>query len=225
MMLVSNSITDLNYFKVCSVNTFWQFFAHMTATIFIFLVGVSLTLSYSRAKNYKTEKILIKYSKRGLRIFSWGIVITLITWVFLREDFVVFGILHFIGVSIILAYPFIKHSFLNILLGIFFISFGIYLRNLSFEFNQLVWLGFTPRHFHSVDHFPIFPWFGVVLIGLFFGNLFYPSYKRRFTLPDLSNFFFTRAFCFLGRHSLLIYLTHQPIIVLLLYIFGVISFL
>jgi len=226
MMLVSNLITDLNYFNDRGgivKSDFWGYFAIMTATIFIFLVGVSLTLSYSRAKKHKTKKELrMKYLKRGLKIFSWGFVITLVTWIFLREGFVIFGILHLIGISIILTYPFIKYRFWNLLLGIFFISFGIYLRNFTFDRYWLVWLGFIPPSFYSVDHFPIFPWLGIVLIGLFFGNLLYHNCTRRVDPPDLSRFSFIRLLCFLGRHSLLIYLIHQPIIVILLHVSGII---
>jgi len=86
MMIAYHLIYDLNYFGVYNFNIysgFFWYFARTTAFIFIFLVGVSLTLSYSRAiksKEYSTEKELFaKYSKRSLRIFSWGLFITLIT--------------------------------------------------------------------------------------------------------------------------------------------------
>jgi len=223
MMIVSNLITDLNYFKVYGIEIrsgFWRYFALITATIFIFLVDVSLTLSYSRAKRCKTEKELhVKYIERGLKIFSWGLVITLVTWIFLGEGFVIFGILHFIGVSIIMAYPFLKHRYWNLFLGIVCISLGMYLRNLTVDFPWLLWLGFTPSQFYTVDYFPIFPWFGVVLIGLFFGNLLYPNHRRRFRIWDLSSSSFVKSLCYLGRNSLLIYLIHQPMLIALLYIF------
>ncbi len=74
---------------------------------------------------------------------------------------------------------------------------------------------------YSVDYFPVFPWFGVFLIGIFLGNVLYPKYERRIQIPDLSRFFVVRFFCFLGRHSLTIYLLHQPILILLLYVLGV----
>lgn len=230
MMIAYHLIYDLNYFGVYNFNIysgFFWYFARATAFIFIFLVGISLTLSYSRAiksKEYSTEKELFaKYSKRGLRIFSWGLFITLVTWIFLGDDFIVFGVLHFIGISIILEYPFIKHGYLNLCLGILFIAVGLYLRNFTFDSYWLVWLGFIPHNFHTVDYFPLFPWLGVVSIGLFFGNLLYKNYIRKFELPDLSNFYLIRLFCFLGRNSLLIYLIHQPVLIILLYSFGILN--
>jgi len=169
------------------------------------------------------KKVYLKYLKRGLKVFSWGLIITLTTWVFLRAGFVIFGILHFIGISIILAYPFLKLRSWNLLIGIAFISPGIYLKNFTFGYPWLMWLGLKPERFYTVDYFPIFPWFGVILIGVFFGNLLYPDYTQKFKLFDLSDFTFIRLFCFLGRHSLLIYLIHQPILITLLYLLGIVT--
>ncbi len=226
MMIIFHLIFDLVYFDKYNFNLnsgFLPYFARVTAIIFIFLVGISLTLSFSRAeKKQKTKKKLyVKYLKRGLMIFSWGLIITLMTWIFLREEFIMFGVLHFIGISIILAYPFLKLKFWNLLIGILFISLGMCLRNFTFDFSWLVWLGFKPHYFHTIDYFPIFPWFGIILFGLFFGNLLYSDHARRFKIRDLSAFSFIRFFCFLGRYSLLVYLIHQPILIMLIRLFDI----
>lgn len=217
MMIISNFVTDLNYFDVFEVDVggFWWYFAYVTASIFILLVGVSLTLSYSRAKlqgnvNYK------KYLRRGLKIFSWGLIISMVTWAFMGNGFVVFGVLHLIGISIVLAYPLLRFKYLNLLTGVAIILAGIYLQGFAFGFLWLLWLGFIPAGFYSIDYFPILPWFGLVLIGLFAGNISYKNYKRGFRIPDFSGFSPVRSLCFLGRHSLLIYLIHQPLLIVLI---------
>lgn len=225
MMIVFHLLCDLNYFGGYGFTLhtgFWLYFARSAATIFILLVGISLTLSFSRAKKtQRVRKLYLKYLKRGLMIFSCGLIVTLVTWIFLKQGFVMFGILHFIGLSIILAYPFLKHSSWNLLIGTIFILIGIYLNNFTFDFTWLMWIGLRPVHLYAIDYFPIFPWFGVVLIGLSFGDLLYPNYTRTFKLYDLSEFSFIRLFCFLGRHSLLIYLIHQPILIAVLCLIGV----
>jgi uncharacterized membrane protein len=223
MMIIFHFFYDLNYFGVQRINfrsDFWWIFGRMIATSFILLVGISLTLSYSRVKKHKTGwKLFKKYLLRGLKIFGFGLIITLITWVFLKRGFIIFGILHLIGVSIILAYSFLKLRFWNILLGVIFILTGMYIENLVFNSYWLVWVGLKPYYFYTVDYFPIFPWFGVILFGLFLGNLLYPNGKRRLKINNLSDFSFIRLFCFLGRNSLFIYLIHQPILVVFLYLF------
>jgi len=228
IMVVYHLIYNLNYFGQYDINldsTFWLYVASVTRPTFIFLVGVSLTLSFSRVTktNLDGKKLFLKYLNRGLKIFSWGLIITLVTWVFLREGCVVFGILHLIGISIILAYPFLRFPSCNLLIGILIIFLGLYLKGLNFNYSWLVWLGFKPVHFYTVDYFPLLPWFGVVLMGIFFGNLLYSDYSRRFQLADLSFFSGIKVLCFLGKHSLLIYLLHQPLIIAVLYLFGMVN--
>jgi uncharacterized membrane protein len=67
------------------------------------------------------------------------------------------------------------------------------------------------------------PWFGVVLMGIFFGNLLYSDSARRFQLADISFFSGIKVISFLGKHSLLIYLLHQPLIIAVLYLFGMVN--
>jgi len=226
MMVLYHLLYNLHYFAHYNVNVysgFWMYFARTTATIFIFLVGVSLSISFSKTKKIHKDrnKLFTKYLRRGLKIFSWGLIITLVTRIFLGKAFVIFGILHLIGISIILAYPFLKFRYLNLSIGLFCILLGAYLRGFTFDFFWLSWLGFRPAQFYSVDYFPLLPWFGVVLIGIFIGNLVYSDYSRRFQLADISFFSGIKVFCFLGKHSLLIYLLHQPLIIAILFLFGV----
>jgi len=236
MMVGYHLIFDLSFFGVYPFNIssgFFWYFARTTAFIFIFLVGISLYLSYSRAEmsgQYVGEKdLFFKYLKRGLKIFSLGIIITLATWIFIRQEFIIFGILHFVGLAIILEYPFIKYKYLNLVWGMVLIVSGVYLSSFTFNFSWLLWLGFIPQSLQTVDYFPLLPWMGVVSLGIFMGAVFYQDYQRRFKIPGissfpgLSSFSSIRLFCFLGRHSLLIYFIHQPILILLLYFLGVLD--
>lgn len=213
MMIFFHAVFDLWYFgyEFDIFGGTWFFLARITASIFIFLVGVSMTLSYSHCKNPN----LSKYLYRGLKIFSWGLLITLITWIFLDRGFILFGVLHFIGIAIILAYFFLRFRVLNLILGIIIILVGTYLQVLAFNFPWLLWLGFVPYDFYTIDYFPILPWFGLVLVGLFFGKIIYPHGKKRIRNVDNS---LTRFFCLLGRRSLVIYLIHQPVLVAFIFL-------
>lgn len=223
MMIIFHFFFDLNYFNVYKINLysgFWWIFARTIAAIFILLVGISLTISYSKMrKQKKRSDSFKKYFVRGLKIFCLGLFISFVTWIFLRKGFIIFGILHFIGVSIILAYPFLKFRFGNLLLGIVFLLLGIYVRNLNFDSYWLTWVGLAPNYFYTVDYFPVLPWFGLILIGLFFGNLLYPNGMRRFKIINVPKFSFVKLLCFLGRNSLIIYFIHQPILIISLYFF------
>jgi uncharacterized membrane protein len=185
---------------------FWWWIARVNAGVFIFLAGVSLTISHSRAKK------LSSFMFRGLRIFGWGMVITLLTWLIFPEEYVRFGILHFFGIVFILAPFFLRFRYVNLILGGALMAVGIYLQGTSFDFPWLLWLGLMPHHFYTLDYFPLLPWFGLFLVGMFGGTILYPQGNRRFNIPDFSHPV-ASALTFLGRHPLVMYIAHWPILI------------
>lgn len=226
MMVMFHLAYDLSFFGVYEFDIysgFWFYFARITASIFILLAGISLALIASKFGSKQGNDLPIEFFKRGMKIFSIGLVITAATYLLIGKGFIVFGILHFIGLSIILAYPFLSLKKLNAVMGIIIIAAGLYLQNLAFGFPWLLWLGLAPRSFYTVDYFPLLPWFGLILIGICLGDELYGGYRRRVELRDLSNSAFVRLMAFLGRNSLAIYLIHQPFLISVLYLLGMTS--
>jgi uncharacterized membrane protein len=222
MMVVYHAAFDLAYFGKLPINLesiFWKYFQITTASLFILLVGVSLALSFFRAE-MQHNNTFHRYFKRGILIFLLGMIITVVTRIFVGEGFIIFGILHLIGISIILSYLFLRLTKLNLFIGIIFISIGVILQNYTFNFKSLLWLGFIPENFFTLDYFPLLPWFGVVLIGIFLGKTFYNNYKRTLPIKDNMKNKFVLSTCFLGKYSLLIYFLHQPIILFILFCSG-----
>jgi uncharacterized membrane protein len=221
MMITYHLFFDLAFFRIYPIDLGSLpilVFLYPIGTLFLLLVGISLTISYSRASERLTAwQLRRKFIFRGLFIFAGGMVITLATWLYLPGEFIVFGVLHCIGISIILAYPFIELRMTALLLGVICIIAGIFLlATVTVDFPWLLWLGFTPRNFTTLDFFPLLPWFGVVLVGIFLGLSLYQGYTRKFSFPDYSDKKIVKGVGFLGRHSLLIYFIHQPILLALL---------
>jgi uncharacterized membrane protein len=222
MMVLYHFMYDLDTFggyNIESTSGFWARFADLTAFSFVFLVGVSLAISYARSE----QALFGKYLLRGAKIIGYGMILTLATWM-LGMGIIVFGILHLIGTSIILAYPFLRFRLLNLFAGLAIIAAGWYLQtlDLSSESPWLLPLGVVPEGLFMPDYRPLLPWFGVVLLGVFAGNLAYGGGKRVAGLswrrPSPA-----RPLVFLGRYSLFIYLIHQPILVGLLAAFGIVN--
>jgi len=225
LMVLYHLVFDLNYFAVYDIDVssgFWLAVARLAASLFLLLVGLSLTLSHSRARLLGQEdRFRLRLLKRSAWILGLALGITLVTHLFICRGFIVFGVLHLIGLSLLLAYPFLRLHGANIIFGLLFILLGIYLQNISVSFPWLLWLGLAPADLYSVDYFPVFPWFGVILVGMSLGSQLYPGYRRRIPVPDLSCQAFVKSLGFLGRNSLAIYLVHQPVIIALLYLSGV----
>lgn len=157
---------------------------------------------------------------RGFRIVSLGLLITLAIG-FSGIGRLDFGILHLLGVSIVLALPFRRLAWANLLLwGAFFIA-GAVVQSIDVTTMWLLPLGFAPADYAPLDYFPLLPWFGVVLLGIGLANLLYAPSGRRFHLPDFSTSAPVLRLQPLGRHSLVIYLLHQPALWGILFILGI----
>ena len=132
MMIVFHTVFDLYFFKIYPVNIsggFWRYFAFSTASLFLLIAGISLSVSHSRAVQLAGDgapgRLAVKFLKRGAGIFACGLLVTLATWLYLGQGFVIFGILHAIGVSIMLSPLFFRFRSRNILIGVVVIVTGI----------------------------------------------------------------------------------------------------
>ena len=220
MMIIFHLIYDLDFFNTIDFTLnkgFWFVFRRSIAISFLLLVGISMNLSY-----YQKENIFFKYLLRGLKIFGFGLCITLVTYIFLSNAYVRFGILHLIGLSIIITYFLLDFYVLNLFLGLFAITIGCIIGNIHVNIPWLFWMGLRDGHYPDIDYFPLFPWIGVIFIGLFLGKFLYRQKKRKFVMirncPK-----FLDPLSFLGKHSLFIYLIHQPILIIILALLGIVN--
>lgn len=219
-MIIFNYAWALNFFNVVPINIsslFWKSLAFGTAGSFVFIVGISLTLSY--AKLSTKQDYINKYIFRGLKIFGYGLIVSVVSYILLKNSFVRFGILHFIGIGIILSIPFINLKTPNLILGASVIGIGAILSKIVVKTHLFLWMGLKYAGFQTVDYFPIFPWFGIILIGMFFGNKWINSKPKKIAQPPPPS----KPLCFLGRHSLTIYFLHMMIILSALYLLGYIQ--
>ncbi len=231
-MIIFHLRWDLSFFGALppldvSFGSFWFLLQRYTAISFILLAGLSLTLKRAglERKHVPRGKQFVAYLRQGLWVFMWGMVISLVMWAG-GIGVVHFGVLHLIGLSTILAFPFLPYKWLNLAMWglLFALGGGILVQQIHLKTLSLVWLGLYPRFYYADDFFPLIPWFGVILLGVFFGNLLYPAGRRIFGLPDWGAAAPVRGLRFLGRHSLPIYLLHQPILFLILYLLGIAKF-
>lgn len=223
LMIIFHFIYDLNHFSITHYRLWIGPFAYTSsiiASVFVILVGISLTIFLNRKKeDVPIKQIRLQLIKRGMKIFSLGLLITVVSYLIIPERFVIFGILHCIGVCIMLSIPFLRYTWQNFLLGSLIIIFGLYLRLFTFDFSYLLPFGFLPPKYFTIDYFPLLPWFGAVLMGIALGNILYPNGQRRIHLPDHSSVGILQKICFMGRHSLHIYFIHQPVLVSFIFLY------
>lgn len=180
--------------------------------------------------------------RRGILVFAAGILVSVVTRLVMPENAITFGVLTCLGSCMLLMIPLQKLMFFLKPIPGALLSFGLFilLRNvnrggLGFEDWKLMelpeslyadlataYLGFPPESFYSVDYFPVLPWLFLFLTGYFIyrmleeKNCFAAFEKKESGLIQI-------PLNWLGRHSLFIYLIHQPIIYGGLYLWYTVS--
>jgi uncharacterized membrane protein len=201
---------------------FW-WFARIIAFAFIFIAGLSVWLSYQKnIKQIGWSKTKYKLLKRGVWIFFLGMLITIATWFYEPKATIWFGILHLIGIGTIISVPIIRaNKKIQIaLLAPLLILGGFLIFGVNVDFPYLLWLGLWPNGRYTFDYFPILPWFGFFLLGILFGKVKFANIPAK-GYGDGYQLGFLNPVAFLGRHSLAIYLLHQPILLLAIKISGI----
>lgn len=220
LMVYFHLMWNLFYFNVTTISVFtfeWQAFARTIGSTFTFLLGLSLAIRRERVIGE-----LRSYLGRGVFIFGWGMFVSAATFVALgANQFVIFGILHLQGIALILCYLFARFpAWMNVLAGGMVVAVGTAIYTTAAPYPWLIPLGIQQEGRYMADYYPILPWLGPALFGVAAGKLFYVGGNRGFVLPAWGEVAFVRALRFLGRHSLVIYLVHQVIIIGMMILLG-----
>ena len=221
MMIVFHFCFDLTTFNYANFDfyhsQFWLKFQILIVAIFTLVMGMSFQLAHHKTFYWK------KYFKRLGLLGMCAIVITISTYLINADRFIYFGILHFIFAASILAIPFVRLYWTNLILGIGILIVNQLYQNPLFNNIQLQWIGFMTHKPTTDDYEPLVPWFGMVLIGMFFAR--WAVLKGNFQW--LSNWQpqskVTRLLRVAGLYSLIIYMLHQPLFYSLFYLVDWIS--
>lgn len=186
--------------------------------IFMLISGASATLG-SRS------------FRRGLLVFGCGMVISAVTAVLIWLGIVDpamkiwFGVLHLLGVCMML-YPLLKKlpTWLLTMLGVVIVALGYWFMtfrlpyNLAFTWHDLLFpLGLIPGEFSAGDFFPLCPYLGWFMLGIALGRKLYGA--RCSLFPRVrATLWPIRALCFIGRHSLEVYMLHQPVVYAIIFV-------
>ena len=174
--------------------------------LFILISGISCTLSRNNIK-------------RALRIIAVALGITAITHLYNAEMGIKFGILHFLGLSI-LMYPFLAklNGYLLATLGTVILIAGKYVSRINPVHDYFFIFGITSDKFVSSDYYPVIPWLGVFIYGIILGKVFYKDKKGIFNFKLKNNIisWMGNIISWMGKNTLVIYIVHQPVILLII---------
>ena len=201
-MVYDHAIYDLNYIFGIKTNFFWGYgdiIGNFSAITFMILCGISSNFSKSNLK-------------RGLIVFASALALTvgtaLIDGLFNTKLIIVFGILHFLGIAMILSH-FVKRLpiWVTAILAVTAWFIGQYFSSIRLNTNIFCMFGLYSQNFYSSDYYPLFPYLTLVFLGIILGKLLYKEKKSIFPFSIGKN-----PISFLGKNSVILYFIHQPIV-------------
>lgn len=198
---------DLALFGLIAPDTmgqpFWYYSARMIAGSFLFLSGISLWLAHSQAIRWPA------FWTRFAKVAAGAALVTLASIWFVPGGTILFGILHAIAATSLLGLVALRLPWpvtLAIAVAIFAAAWGP--RFTAFDPLWLVWTGLAESRPMMGDYVPLIPWAAPTLAGIAAAKALridlWPGRTPSRALHRLT---------FPGRHSLIIYLIHQPILI------------
>jgi uncharacterized membrane protein len=182
--------------------------SHTVASAFLALVGVSLALAHRNGLNQRA------FLRRLVIVAGASALVTVSSLVFAPAAPIYFGILHCIVAASLIAWVFVlAPAWVSLAVGLAAVAAPWPIHSAQFDPPWLLWLGLGEALPSTLDWRPLLPWAGIVFLGL--GAARPRGVMDRLTAPKRWRAVSarSRAVCFAGRHSLPIYLVHQPILI------------
>jgi len=211
-MIAYHFCFDLRYFGVAHWNfehdMRWLAARSTILSSFLLIAGVSAVLANAQPAP------LSHWLRHVAIIAGAALLVTADSYVLFPQSFISFGVLHAIALSLLLAKPLLARPWIAAITGFVVIVAGLVYANPAFDNRVLGFVGFMTDKPMTEDYVPLFPWFGVLLLGIAVGHgLVRTQFAALVPLARLP-----ALFSFLGRHSLVVYLVHQPLMMLLLWV-------
>lgn len=209
LMAIFHFSYDLAIFRFVQIDflndPYWVTFRVIIVSLFVSMTGMSLYISYHK------EVHIGKLIRRTKILALSAIAISVGTYFTFNNQWIFFGIIHFMLVASIIGAFFTRMPIISLVVGVAIIILSyMNLINLNFLMD---WMRDTFNlPYQTMDLVPLFPWLGVVLIGIYlqYQSLFGFTFSKSKIKDTLS---------YLGKHSLFIYMIHQPILFSIVWVY------
>ena len=193
-------------------NSNWQVARSLILGTFLFVAGFSMAL----ATNQNIKRRLI----RLVRIAACAVLVSIGSYFMFPDSWIFFGVLHFVLVGSLICWLVMPYQKLLLILAMSLLTVGILYQSPIFNSPFLQWLGMMTYKPITEDYVPLLPWLGLMMIGARMGQL--ALTKSKLWLFDYKLSSILLPVQWLGQHSLIVYMLHQPILLGALDIFGMV---
>ncbi len=215
-MGVYHFVWDLSFYSFIPAAYFFdprfQFFGDLIAVSFLALVGVSLALAARGGLNLRS------YMRRTALVAAAAALVSAATYFFMPGAFISFGILHCIAAASLVALAFLRTPwFASAGAGALIALAPLALASSAFDSANWI-LGLGVKEPRTLDWRPLFPWVGFTLIGFGASQFIIARGLPERLAQWRAGGGVSRALSWGGRHSLAVYLLHQPVLLAIVFV-------
>lgn len=198
---------DLAWFRVTNADFYrdpiWITARTLILSTFLLTAGASLALAQRSVRGRA------RFWRHVGVIGACALAVSAASYAAFPKSWIWFGVLHAIAASLVLARPLAAHPRAALVAGAAVIAAGNLWSAPAFDGRALGWIGFATTRPFTEDYVPLFPWLGVLLVGVAAGHwLVRTDFRALAPLARLP-----RSVAWLGRRSLLVYMVHQPLLI------------
>ena len=193
LMIIFHFSYDLNFFGFVKIDFYneplWYWFPRLIVFLFLSAVGLSFPLVHGEGIRWKT------FWKRWVKLVFLAVLISISTYFMFPKGWIYFGTLHCIATISLMILPFVSRPKASLAIGCL-IGLAVFIPGFK-------WPWFSLPH-KSMDYIPALPWVYVSLIFIFLNSLGLHKWGKDWKI--------LKPLSVMGRHSLVIYMLHQPIL-------------
>ncbi len=218
-MIIYHTVWDMVYI----FNEQWPWYSSVYAHIWQRSICISFILISGFCSAMSSSRI-----KRGITVLLGGVLVSVVTNVFMPDEPIYFGVLVLIGSCMLISVPLDKlisnvNSYAGIIVSLaLFLLLGnmdkgyilsFILPRSLYKGPVMSYIGFGEMRYKGADYFPLIPWIFIFLAGCFLFRIIRDRDMLKYAKKGIA------PFSAMGRHTLLIYLVHQPVIYGALWLF------
>jgi len=205
---------DLRHFGFITADfyrdPFWLHARTAILSSFLLLAGISLVLAQREGRGRD------RFWRHVARVAAAALLVSAASYIVFPQRYIWFGVLHAIAISLVLVRPLVSRPALALALGVALLVAGNSWTSPAFDNRTWGWVGFMTAKPATEDYVPLVPWTGMILLGM---AIAHPLQRNEFRA--LAPFARLPGWLgAMGRHSLAIYLIHQPLLFGVLYVIA-----
>ncbi|UTA47114.1 DUF1624 domain-containing protein [Simiduia sp. 21SJ11W-1] len=211
LMVVFHFIFDLKMFGLHQWDipdgAGWREFRYVILSLFFLCVGVGLVFAHGPVIRWRL------FFWRELTLVAGAVAISLASWILARDQWIYFGVLHFIAVASLVSLPLVNHPRLALVAALVMLLGATILdwpHAWPLSYLVAAWPEWFPDY--TADWVPLIPWLALVWVGIALAHS--PALLR----DPAARLRISAKLLWPGRHSLLVYLVHQPILMGAIYL-------